>query len=1154
MTSESRSDTRPQIDGYALLDMPPATGRTARVFRAVSLANGDNVAIKALTTSVEQSAFLEESFRRETQSFTELRHPHILRMHSSGITPAGDRYIVLDWMDSDLIRWKQSQGKFEWDSFWQTVGRPLASAIAHAHSRNIAHRDLAPRNILFTADGRPMVADFGIAKIRRFLRTEQTLRAFTSPPFTPPEIDDGSATLARDVFSLAALFCWCASPVELDSYAAVHAFADSSDAFPHAIRDLFLQALSDDPDDRPRIAEEFVERADAGAAAARVTTASALSCQLVLGHTQSGRISQEFSLSDRGATEAAILDDLSAVCAIEPKPGIDGEAGSAFGDLVLYGLTRTYHVRPDEISKDRFVILSARQRPSGWLEAQREKAVTPRIDFHFVPRGRAGDQRALARVQQIVDDFIHERAEAEANAESRLLDTWSRILQAKQELELGRERPIRYHGYRVDGRRVRFRTVGTIPDGAVLEKRQVKLQDGTFLTGHIEEIDDRDAVFLVAVGDTALLRNDGDIAVNVWAASEALRKQQKALDAFRQRDVARPHMADVLLEPTLAAEVIPRTPTRWFQDDLDPDKREAVAAALGSSDALLLRGPPGTGKTTFIAELIMQVLDEKPDARILLASQTHVAIDNAVERLAELRAGAGLTFEIVRIGTNDERIADSVEHHRLHRRLQAWTDQVTDRVAGYAERRAAEEGVDRKTVIIGMTLEQLVSCEQDARTTAQRIQIRTAELEKMPKARSQDGNPRIDLDVAGNVAAHRLELAQLRERRRAAEAQANNLRDVLAHLDEPDLAALQGKELEDAVELYLDRSEATMRLRPLIELGADWTARFGRQDHFEGPFLSTVQVVAGTCLGVVGSKSSGDLRFDLCIVDEASKATPTEMLVPLSRASRWVLVGDSKQLPPFQDEAMRKNKFLEQHELRREDVAESLFGYLERTLPKPNVVSLKTQRRMIKPINDLIRACFYPDQELICARSGPKHKFSPTLKHAVTWISTSMSPRRGEQTPESKSGYFNKYECEVVNAHLKRLNKQFAKRDPEKKTDRITVAVITGYAEQVRMLERTLRPRSPVWSHLDIMLNTVDAFQGRQADMVVYSVARSNPYRSLGFLDQPPRLNVALSRGKDALVIVGDRDFCREITGENPFRDVINWIGRADGCGVENAA
>lgn len=1148
MPEDNEQRRRPEIKGYALLAQPPAVGRTARVFRGVNLDDGIHYAIKVLTASVEQSHFLEEAFKRETQSLTELRHPNVLRMHSSGITAHGERYLILDWLETDMPAWKKASSEFDWLSFWPSVGRPLTQGVAHAHSRGISHRDLAPRNIMFDAAGRPVIADFGIAKLRRFLRSDQTLRQFASPPFTPPEIDDGSATAGRDVFSLAALFCWAASSQELETYEGVRSVASDTSVFPPAVSELLLDALSNDPDERPRAAGEWLERLDALAAANGPRRSSALSCQLAIGHNQSHRICKDFELGDRRATEAAILDDLSSVCAIEPLP--DSKEG-AFGDLAFYGLTRSYHVRPDEISKDRFVILGVRQRPSGWLEAQRERAITPKVDFRFTSRSLDADRHALSQIQRLVDDFLHERAEAESHLETRLLDTWARILQAKQELELGREKPIRYHGFTLDGRRVVFRAVGPVAEPAAEEKRQVRLQDGTYLLGHIEEVEGRHVTFLISSGNPELLRGEGEISVNVWAASEAIRKQQKALDAFRQRTVDRPHMADVLLAPDAAEAAEPASITEWFQLDLDADKQKAVAAALSSPDVLLLRGPPGTGKTTFIAELIMQTLKANPEARILLASQTHVAIDNAVERLAELRDSAGLQFELVRLGTNDERISPNVAAHRLHRRLQAWTEEVSQRVAAYAEKKAAEQGVSRKTVLLGMTLEQLVAFAGEVRELSASIEAQEADLAKVPEGKASSGNPQVDLDVAGNLAARRLDLAQMQERRRLAQQSAERMRDELVKLGEPSLASVRGPELAAAAATLLVDDDAASELRPLIELGADWIARFGRQDHFEGPFLSTVHVVAGTCLGVVGPKSSGERRFDLCIVDEASKATPTEILVPMSLASRWVLVGDSKQLPPFQDQAMRRKEFLQQHELRPEDVSESLFGYLERTLPDGNVVALSSQRRMLKPINDLIQSCFYPDDELICKRDKAKHRFAPLLKSVVTWLDTSHCQNRGEKWSEIGNGYYNKLEAELIGRLLRKLNKQFARRAGDTAGPRVTVAVITGYAEQVRMLERTLRPRSPAWTHIEVMLNTVDAFQGRQADMVVYSVTRSNSFRSLGFLDQPPRLNVALSRGKDALVIVGDRSFCLNTTGDNPFRDVIRYIDRADGCIVE---
>ncbi len=97
----------PSVDGYATLRQPPATGRTARVYRAVSLESGDAAAIKILTASVEPSSFLDEAFKRETVALGELKHPHIVRMFSSGTAGSGEKFIILEWMGSDLIRWKE---------------------------------------------------------------------------------------------------------------------------------------------------------------------------------------------------------------------------------------------------------------------------------------------------------------------------------------------------------------------------------------------------------------------------------------------------------------------------------------------------------------------------------------------------------------------------------------------------------------------------------------------------------------------------------------------------------------------------------------------------------------------------------------------------------------------------------------------------------------------------------------------------------------------------------------------------------------------------------------------------------------------------------------------------------------------------------------
>lgn len=110
----------------------------------------------------------------------------------------------------------------------------------------------------------------------------------------------------------------------------------------------------------------------------------------------------------------------------------------------------------------------------------------------------------------------------------------------------------------------------------------------------------------------------------------------------------------------------------------------------------------------------------------------------------------------------------------------------------------------------------------------------------------------------------------------------------------------------------------------------------------------------------------------------------------------------------------------------------------------------------------------------------------------------------------------------------------------DSKNTKWKVLVITGYSEQKRSLDRILA--NTKLTAISVECNTVDAVQGREADVAIYSVTRSNPGGRLGFLRELRRLNVALSRGRQYLVVVGDHAFCRNAQGENPFRRVIEYV------------
>ncbi len=137
-----------------------------------------------------------------------------------------------------------------WDSFYELFGRGLLSALAFAHERQFIHRDIKPKNILVTRDGLAKIADFGIARIKRFVEPGVTLADFVSRPFTPPELDEGTFDYARDVYSFGALALNCLTAEPLRDYGDVDRALDNFDAHPDVIQ-IIQRALSRSPERRP---------------------------------------------------------------------------------------------------------------------------------------------------------------------------------------------------------------------------------------------------------------------------------------------------------------------------------------------------------------------------------------------------------------------------------------------------------------------------------------------------------------------------------------------------------------------------------------------------------------------------------------------------------------------------------------------------------------------------------------------------------------------------------------------------------------------------------------------------------------------------------------------------------------------------------------
>ncbi|KAK9807686.1 hypothetical protein WJX72_006138 [[Myrmecia] bisecta] len=292
--------------------------------------------------------------------------------------------------------------------------------------------------------------------------------------------------------------------------------------------------------------------------------------------------------------------------------------------------------------------------------------------------------------------------------------------------------------------------------------------------------------------------------------------------------------------------------------------------------------------------------------------------------------------------------------------------------------------------------------------------------------------------------------------------------------------------------------------------------------------IESSEVVAATCTGSGDAQRLGGRRFKMVVIDEATQATEPSTLIPLVQGAECVvLAGDPNQLPPtvISQKALKMG------------LDRTLFDRLLDMGISANL--LDTQYRMHPLIAELPSQLFYGGllKSGISAadRPTPASSIWPNPACPVVLVECEGAGERRSsginQTSAEEGGnsYNNEEEAKLALRALWSLSESGPLG---------SVAILTPYNGQVRLLNNLLKEAgNPVLQHVEI--SSVDGYQGREADVIVFSTVRNNPAGTLGFVSDARRLNVAITRAKHALVVVGS---AQTLANDRNWRAWLSWM------------
>lgn len=1186
------------IGGKYLVKDVLGKGGTAIVYLAKKRASNEYYAIKTIPSTEDDAIKLLE---REASVLKRLKHPNIVQFVEHGYDQELNIvYLVLQFIDGIKLKDYMDAGisiQTKLQLFLQ-----ILQAVNYAHSEKVIHRDIKPSNIVVLADDDPpkvKVLDFGISKILTTISGKETLRDYYTPLFSSPEqkLLQG-VSRESDVYSLGMTFAYLLSVVKdrigceenLDKNILFNSIATNiniGQPYKQNLLDILKRSTSDERKERPKIDQirkVFYEIQESLAEKSRLIFWPSENLQK--------EISERNGFNDR---TAKIIEYI--------KEKLSGKS-----DIIYLKKNRFQNDNPDLINVDigcsscvfrgfidkqnpfyiklNIEMTYAYEHALSILEENGESLkVEPIIvtDFYSLRELSSegeGLNDLINKILQKEEVITVEKAQKEQI--KKVFENWQNIIEVDRErLFEKKERftfPFSNYNYDRSNQRLIVHLIKPIeeeileeithpPIGPLpvtitirtkashpLSERQKpigKIVDGK---GDVEQ----NGVLLITNLSIALsdffetdlidsIPDHGIIVIDTHAHNSIIKREKQALKDVRYGDSENRDLAKIITNPKEACIVESVHCSRFFNEDIDDSQQRSVERALGTQDIFLIQGPPGTGKTTVITELVLQILERYPKDKILISSQSNVAVDNVLIKIVETDPNKNL----LRIG-KDDKIEPDAKRFELEKAVMKWQENII-REAEKNWQKFEEEhfnllsGVEKKSA-----LGKIIDLNKKRRTICNKLLSAITEFNSDLVLSDNDVSQE-DLGEAFDYIDEKINIEE------------EMMRLIKQYIEKYNLQFPQNTPL---VEWSNNQSERLQNiLGPNDEKHKDFIARQEIKDYWckhlkrkqidlVPIFFEDVNVIGATCLGVANLfkslKTEDNITFDWVIIDESGRSTPAETFVPMSRGKKIILVGDHKQLPPVVDRELSERAY-QKHEIERIVFEESLFEYLYRELPESNRILLSYQYRMHPHIGDLVSRQFYePEDKISSKRVDVKEKkHGLSFKNEIYWVTTLDGGKENIRHKKVGKSFKNAYEASVIKRLLELIEGDCKKKGVEK-----SVGVITAYAPQKSVLETQISSMSDnKWTNLKIVIHTVDAFQGKECDIIIYDLVRSHEDRELGFISDYRRLNVALSRAKQLLFIVGNDQMASEGRTpnrnlRNPFKPLIRYIQENTGCEV----